>query len=150
MIGVNPPGRYLWDAKTTGAQIRRYAALCARDQNCRQRTPDLSASLKSAFGHVPGHWLFLPIKKGNVQAAAFFGLINATDDGGGPIASPRTIDTMLSTDKGDASGAWFLSLLAQLAFPHAQVWGDVAAIGRTDAAAARRFFTSGADRGSPI
>src|SRR5213595_3271243 len=29
MIGVNPPGNYLWDAKTTGEQIRRYAALCA-------------------------------------------------------------------------------------------------------------------------
>ena len=26
MIGVNPPGNFLWDAKTTGEQIRRYAA----------------------------------------------------------------------------------------------------------------------------
>ena len=31
MIGVNPPGNFLWDAKTTGEQIRRYAALCAQD-----------------------------------------------------------------------------------------------------------------------
>ena len=30
MIGVNPPGHFLWDAKTTGEQIERYAALCAR------------------------------------------------------------------------------------------------------------------------
>ena len=30
MIGVNPPGNFLWDAQTTGEQIRRYAALCAR------------------------------------------------------------------------------------------------------------------------
>ena len=27
MIGVNPPGNFLWDAKTTGEQVRRYAAL---------------------------------------------------------------------------------------------------------------------------
>src|SRR5690349_18460755 len=30
MIGVNPPGRFLWDAKTTGEQIQKYAALCAK------------------------------------------------------------------------------------------------------------------------
>ena len=150
MIGVNPPGNFLWDAKTTGEQIRRYASLCAQDTSCRNRTPDLAASLGSAFAHVPGHWLFLPIKKGDAKAAAFFGLINETSDGGGPIASPLTIDTLLSADKGDASGAWFLSLMAQLVFPHAQVWGDVAAIARSDATYAKDFFASGADRGSLI
>lgn len=29
MIGVNPPGHFVWDARTTDEQIRRYAALCA-------------------------------------------------------------------------------------------------------------------------
>src|SRR3954466_9308322 len=57
MIGVNPPGEFLWDAKTSGEQIRRYAALCGRDTGCRNRTPDLAASLKSSFAQVPGHWL---------------------------------------------------------------------------------------------
>jgi hypothetical protein len=40
--------------------------------------------------------------------------------------------------------------MAQLVFPRAQVWGDVAAISRSDAAYARHFFASGADRGSLI
>jgi pimeloyl-ACP methyl ester carboxylesterase len=150
MIGVNPPGNYLWDAKTTGEQIRRYAALCAKDASCRSRTPDLAASLHSAYQHIPGHFWFLPIKKGDVKAAGFFGLINETGDGGGPIAAPRTIDTLLSAARGDGSGAWFLSLLAQLAFPRAQVWGDVAAVSRNDAAYARRFFANHADQGSVI
>jgi pimeloyl-ACP methyl ester carboxylesterase len=150
MISVNPPGNYLWDAKTTGEQIRRYAEICARDTSCRNRTPDLAASLKSSFAQIPAHWLFLPIKRGDVRAAGFFGLINETSDGGGPIASPLTIDTLLSADKGDASGAWFLSLMAQLVFPHAQVWGDVAAISRSDATYARHFFASGANHGSLI
>ena len=35
MIGVNPPGNFLWDAKTTGEQIERYAALCAMTPSCR-------------------------------------------------------------------------------------------------------------------
>lgn len=150
MIGVNPPGRFLWDARTTGEQIRRYAALCAEDASCRSRTPDLAASLHSAYQHIPKRFWFLPIKKGDVRAAGFFGLINATEDGAGPLPGPKTIDTLLSAGKGDGSGAWFLSLMAQLAFPRAQVWGDVAAVGRADAAYARRFFARAADRGSVI
>jgi pimeloyl-ACP methyl ester carboxylesterase len=150
MIGVNPPGHFLWDAKTTGEQVRRYGVLCAKDASCRKRTPDLVASVHSAFEDLPGHFWFLPIKKGDVKAAAFFGLFNATADGAGPIPAPKTIDTLLSAGQGDGSGAWFLSLLAQVAFPRTQVWGDVAAIGRSDASQARRFFASHADRGSVI
>ncbi len=135
MIGVNPPGHFLWDAGTTGEQIHRYATLCVRDASCRRRTTDLAASLHSAFAGVPGHWWFLPIKQGNVRAAGFFGLMNATTDGGGPLAAPSTIDTLLAAGQGDGSGAWLLSTMAQLIFPRAQVWGDVAAVGRTDAAA---------------
>src|SRR5439155_17275908 len=37
MIGVNQPGGFHWDAKTTGEQIDRYAALCAKDASCRSR-----------------------------------------------------------------------------------------------------------------
>src|SRR4051794_12408776 len=125
MIGVNPPGNYLWDAKTTGEQIRRYAAICAQDASCRANTPDLAATIRYASGHIPDRWLFLPIHKGNVRAAAFFGLMNATGDGAGPLAGPMTIQTLVAAGRGDGSGAWFLSLMAQMAFPDAQVWGDV-------------------------
>jgi pimeloyl-ACP methyl ester carboxylesterase len=150
MISANPPGHYLWSAKTVDEQINRYAALCAQTTDCRKRTANLAASVHSAYSHIPSHWMFLPIKKGNVQVTGFFGLNNATTDGGGPIASPKTIDTLLSIDKGDAAGAWLLSVFAGIAFPRGQVWGDVAAVGRSDAAAARRLFASHADRGGLI
>jgi pimeloyl-ACP methyl ester carboxylesterase len=142
MIAVNPPGHFLWDAKTTGDQIGRYAEL--------RRTPDLAASLHSAVRNIPDRWGFLRIKPGNVQATAFWGLMNATTDGAGPLSGPATIDTLLAAGRGDGSGAWLLSVMGQLVFPHAQVWGDVAAVGRTDAAYARRFFAAHADRGSVI
>ena len=76
--------------------------------------------------------------------------MNATRDGGGPLNGPLTINTLLAADRGDGSGAWLLSLMAQLLFPRQQVWGDVAAVGRSDAAAARRYFGTHADRGSVI
>jgi pimeloyl-ACP methyl ester carboxylesterase len=150
MIGVNPPGHFVWDAKTSGEQVRRYAALCEADNACRGRTSDLAGSLHSATGHIPRHWWFLPIKEGNVRAAAFWGLMHATTNGGGPLTAGWTIDTLLHADQGDGAGAWFLSVIADMAFPSAQVWGDAAAVARTDAAAARRFFARGEGHGSVL
>jgi pimeloyl-ACP methyl ester carboxylesterase len=150
MIGVNPPGNFLWDPKTTDEQIDRYAALCAQAASCRSRTPDLAATVKSVFAHVPSHWGLLPIENGDFKTAAFFGLMNETSAGGGPIAAPLTINSLLSASKGDASGAWFLSFMARLTFPSSFVWGDLAAIGRSDATYAKHFYASGANRGSLI
>ena len=129
MIGVNPPGHFLWDAKTTGEQVRRYAALCAADAGAaagRAISPPCtrrSATSRAAGGSCRS-------SRATSRAAAFFGLMNATTDGGGPLPAPLTLDTLVSADQGDASGAWLLSLAAQLLFPRAQVWGDVAAVGR--------------------
>ena len=140
MLGVNPPGHFLWDEQTTDEQIRRYAALCSKDDACSKRTHDLAASLRLASENIPERWWFLRIKEGNVKAGAFFGLMNATTDGAGPLAAPWTIDMLLAAGQGDGGGAWFMSLLAQVAFPEEQLWGDVAAAGRTDAARARRLY----------
>ena len=150
MVGANPPGHFVWDAQTTDEQIRRYAALCAKDASCSRRTPDLAAALHSAFANIPDRWWFLPIREGNVKAGAFFGLMEATTDGNGPLAAPWTIDMLLSTDKGDGSGAWFMSLMAQVAFPSEFFWGDVLAVARTDAAHARHIFESRSDGRSLI
>jgi len=150
MLGANPPGHFVWDEKTTDEQIGRYAALCAKDPTCRSRTPDLAASLRLAYENIPDRWWFLPIKEGNVKAGAFFGLMHATTDGAGPLAAPWTIDMLLSAGQGDGAGAWFMSLLAQVAFPEEQLWGDVAATGRTDEARARRLYARPADPGSVI
>jgi pimeloyl-ACP methyl ester carboxylesterase len=150
MIGANPPGNFLWDPKTTDEQVDRYAARCANDASCRSRTPDLAASMHSAYESIPDRWWFLPIREGNVKLGAFFGLMHATTDGAGPLTGPWTIDTLLDADKGDGSGVWLLSLMTQTIFPRAQVWGDVAAVARSDAAYARRFVAGRGGRGSVI
>ena len=99
LIGVNPPGGYLWDAQTTGEQIRRYAALCAQDSSCASRTPDLAASLHSAYEHIPGRFWFLPVKKGAVRDDCVLGSdacdvrggadLGADDDRHAALGRPR-------------------------------------------------------------
>jgi pimeloyl-ACP methyl ester carboxylesterase len=147
MIGVNPPGHFLWNPKTTDEQIRTYAALCAKDDSCRKQTDNLAATIKTTAAHIPDHWWFLRIKKGNVRIGSFFGLMNSTSTAS-PISAPMTLQTWLAAAKGDPSGLWLLSMMAQLVFPNVQVKGDMAAVARTDASFADPYFASARDRGS--
>lgn len=149
MIGVNPPGHFLWDPETTDEQIRKYAGLCAKDEMCHERTGDLAASLKRTVADMPDHWLFLPIRKGNARITSFYGLMETTSEAA-PLSGPITLNAWVSAAHGDASGLWFESLLAQLAFPESFVWGDVAAVGRSDTPVLERYFSSSEHRGDSI
>ena len=149
MIGANPPGHFVWDAKTTDEQIQRYSELCAKDETCSKRTHDLAASMRRTAADIPDRWLFLPIKKGNVSTASFYGLAETTSEAA-PINGPMTLGSWISADDGDASGLWFQSLLADLAFPKAFVWGQMASAAMPDAQAAREHFASGRQRDSII
>jgi pimeloyl-ACP methyl ester carboxylesterase len=138
MIGVNPPGYFLWDAKATDEQIGRFADLCSRDDTCSKRTDDLAASLTT---DIPERWFFLPIKRGNVQVASFYGLMETTQENA-PLAGPMTLSSWLSAEEGDPSGFWLQSLLADMFFPGSFVWGEYAAAAILDAHAANRYFSS--------
>jgi pimeloyl-ACP methyl ester carboxylesterase len=139
MIGVNPPGNFLWDAKTTDEQIGRFADLCSRDDACSKRTDDLTASL--ATTDIPERWFFLPIKRGNVRVASFYGLMETTQENA-PLSAPMTLSSWLSAAEGDPSGFWLQSLLADVFFPGSFVWGEYAAAATLDARAANRYFSS--------
>jgi pimeloyl-ACP methyl ester carboxylesterase len=146
MIGVNPPGHFLWDAHTTDEQIDRYTELCAKDAGCSTRTADLATSMRRTGANMPDRWLFLPIKQGNVRVESFVALMESTSLMA-PLSAPTTLDSWLSAAEGDASGFWFQSLLADLVLPRAFVWGQYAAAARLDAQAARDYFSSGAQEG---
>jgi pimeloyl-ACP methyl ester carboxylesterase len=142
MIGVNPPGHFLWDAKTTDEQLGRYAALCSKDDTCSGRTDDLAASIRHSAADTPDRWFFLPIKEGNVRVASFYGLAETTSESA-PLSSAMTLGSWLSAAEDDASGFWLQSVLADIVFPAAFVWGEYASVARADAQAARDYFSAG-------
>jgi pimeloyl-ACP methyl ester carboxylesterase len=145
MIGVNPPGNFLWDARMTDEEIGRYTDLCSKDDTCGKRTDDLAASMRRTAADIPDHWFFLPIKEGNVRVASFYGLVDTTMETA-PLSAPMTLDSWLSAAEGDASGFWLESLLADLFFPGSFVWGEYAAAATSDAQAASDYFSSGGQR----
>ena len=150
MIGVNPPGNFLYSGTETDQGIELYSALCAQDPACRARTANLAASMQHTAAHMPSRWYFLPIKPGNVLVGTFLGLVDETSGGGGVLAGPNTLDSWISAAHGDPSGFWLLSEMAGLILPTSFVWGEFASIGLADAQPAARYFSSGADRGSII
>jgi len=149
MVAANPPGRFLWDPEATDDRLRYLSELCAKDDGCAARTDDLFDSMRSTSAEMPDRWLFLPIKDGNVKAATLFGLFETTDEVA-PLNSPTTVDAWLAAADSDSSGFWLVSLLADLAFPESFVWGEFAATGLADAAAADAYYAAGGDPGSVL
>jgi len=149
MIGVNPPGHFLAEEAATTAQLTRFSSLCAHDADCPQRNEDLAASMRSTLDDMPRRWGPLPIRRGNVQLASFFGLMEASSEAA-PLSAPMTFDAWRAASEGDAGGLWFQSLAADLLFPRAMVWGDTASVARADVAAAARHFGAAAPGDSPF
>jgi pimeloyl-ACP methyl ester carboxylesterase len=143
MVGVNPPGNLLMDAKATGEQIARYAALCTKAATCARRTDDLAGLMTRTAANMPNRWMFLPIKRGNVLVATYFGFGDSRAEGGLQSA-PAMLDTWLSAAEGDASGFWLSSLLADVMFPKLFVFGEYAAVGVLDAPWVDHYATAGA------
>ena len=149
MIGVNPPGNFLYSGTETDQGIELYSALCAQDPACRARTANLAASMQHTAADMPSRWYFLPIKPGNVLVGTFLGLTEATAVDS-PLSGPMTLDSWISAAHGDPSGLWLLSEMAGLILPTSFTWGEFASIGMADAQPVERYYSSGADRGSII
>jgi pimeloyl-ACP methyl ester carboxylesterase len=149
MIGVNPPGNFVYSGAEIDQGIERYSALCAQQPACRARTGNLAASMQQTAAHMPSRWYFLPIKPGNVLVGTFLGLTESTSEAS-PLSGPMTLDSWISAAQGNPSGLWLLSEMAGLILPTSFVWGEFAGIGTADAQPAERYFSSGADRGSII
>ena len=149
MVGVNPPGNFIYSGAEIDQGIERYSALCAEQPACRARTKNLVASMQHTAAHMPSSWFTLPIKPGNVLVGTFLGLTEATSVDS-PLSGPMTLNSWISAAQGDPSGLWFLSAMANLVVPQSFVWGEFASIGMADAQPVERYFSSGADRGSII
>ncbi len=120
MIGVNPPGRFIWDPEMIDYQIGLYADLCAKDPECSRRTSDLAETIRQVNADMPGRWLVYPIDPGKVKVVAFAQLFHAE-------TAPMAIDAYLSAAEGDASGLAFMSFAYNLEVPKLAVWGDMIA-----------------------
>ena len=122
MIGVNPPGHFVFLPKTIDAQIEHYAELCRKDASCSARTLDLAASMRRVGRSMPKSWMGLPIDPGKVRTVAFAMLFHRS-------TAPIVFDAYLAAERGDASGLALMSRAYDFIMPNMMVWGEFMAIG---------------------
>ncbi|MEA4906773.1 MAG: alpha/beta fold hydrolase [Anaerolineaceae bacterium] len=110
MIGMNPPGHFIYDREDFDAMLVRMSGLCAQDPACAGRSSNLAQTIYTVNRHMPDHWLFFPIDPGTIRMATqmmFFS--NPT--------MPLAIDAYLAAGQGDASGMAMLNLMSKFVFP---------------------------------
>lgn len=117
MIGLNTPGRFIYNRDDFDLMLRELSELCAADPNCSQRTDNLAQTIYDVNRNTPSHWLFLPIDLASVRVGAHSMLYSTSS-----MSLP--IDMYLSASEGDYSGMAFLSLFMRFQAP-TFVWGDV-------------------------
>jgi pimeloyl-ACP methyl ester carboxylesterase len=122
MIGVNPPGHFLWLPADVDAQVEYYAALCRKDPACGARMPDLAATMRSVNRSMPAGWMGIPINPGKVRLMAFVLLYHRS-------TAPIVFDAYRAADSGDPSGLALMSTAYDLMMPNMMTWGEFMAIG---------------------
>lgn len=120
MVGVNPPGRFVWEPETIDRQIKYYNHLWTQDSLCRLLSPDLVQTISHVLHNMPKRWLFLPIDPGKVRLITFALLYHRN-------TAAQVFDTYISAEKGDPSGLALMTLAYNFMFPRMIKWGDLAA-----------------------
>jgi pimeloyl-ACP methyl ester carboxylesterase len=143
MIGVNPPGHFVWTPEAVDAKLADFAASWARDPQRAARTPDLLASLRTALHRLPRRWLLFPIDPGYVKMMTFVMLYQR------PTAA-LAIDALLAAERGDASGVWLMSFMGRLMLGRMLIWGDLLAKGGSADYEPGRDYVTGLDRPEAI
>ena len=120
MIGVNPPGCFIWEPDTIDRQIKYYARLWAKDPDCFKRSPDLVKTMKNVIHNMPHRWLFFPINPGKVKLITFALLYHRN-------SAAMAFDSYIAAENGDPSGLALMTLAYDFMFPSMITWGDLAA-----------------------
>jgi pimeloyl-ACP methyl ester carboxylesterase len=118
MIGVNPPGHFVWDPQTVDAQLNKYAELWAKDSAMAVRTPDLARCMRDVLHNMPRRWLLFGINPGKVRAVTFALLYSRK-------TAAMVFNAYAAAERGDASGLALMSIASDFVLPKLFVWGDL-------------------------
>jgi len=119
MIGVNPPGHFVWEPRMIDDQLKYYAALWAKDPEMSKKSPDLYRTMAKVLGDMPDKWLCFRINPGKVKLVTFALLYHRK-------TSAQVFDAFLAAERGDPSGLAILSLSSDYILPSLSVWGESA------------------------
>lgn len=120
MIGVNPPGHFVWEPDRVDAQLKYYAELWKKDPEAVSRTRDPIQTIQNVLKSLPQKWLIFRIDPDKVKIVTFMFLYHRN-------SAAQVFDAYVAAEKGDYSGLAFLSVMYDKMIPKALNWGDNAA-----------------------
>ncbi|HBP00242.1 TPA: hypothetical protein DD617_03595 [Candidatus Uhrbacteria bacterium] len=124
MIGVNPPGHFIWNPHKIDEQIRIYSELIRVDPAwiCEASPEEV---MRSALEKMPKKWRFLRMNRAKIRMVTFVLLFSKQ------TAIP-IFEAYRAAYQGDYSGLYALQVAYDLMFPSMFKWGDFYAKGGVD------------------
>jgi len=104
MIGVNPPGRFVWEPEKIDKQLRRYSTLWSQDTVMSAKSKNLYACMQTVLNQMPRKWLFFSIDPGKVKIMTFVLLFSRN-------SAPKVFDVFIAAENGDPSGLVLMSMM---------------------------------------
>jgi len=114
MIGLNPPGHFVYDPAVLDDMIRRISDLCAQDPGCSGRTDDLAQAMYDVNHSMPDRWLLFPIDPGSIRLGTHFMFFSNSN-------MPMVFDMYLAAADGDPSGLAMLNVMGPFLLPADQL-----------------------------
>lgn len=119
MIGVNPPGRFVWESSRIDTQLRQYAKLWAGSGEGKESGVELYSTMDTVLRAMPKRWLFIPVNEGKVRTVSFALMFHRG-------TAAMVFDAYRAAAEGDASGLAVMSMASDFVLPSLFVWGDLA------------------------
>jgi pimeloyl-ACP methyl ester carboxylesterase len=119
MIGVNPPGHFVWEPEMIDEQLKHYANLWLRDSVMIKTNPDLYRTMQNVLNTMPHRWLFFRINPGKVKVVTFALLFHRG-------TAAMVFNAYVAAEHGDPSGLALMSMAYDYVMPSLMNWGDLA------------------------
>ena len=117
MIGVCPPGHFLWDPQKIDQQLAGYNRLIAADSNRNDGRP-LSQSTRKALAKMPLRWSLFKLDPGKIKTITFAMLYQKG-------SAAVVFDCYRAAEEGNYSGLYMLQRAYDFMMPSMMVWGDL-------------------------
>jgi pimeloyl-ACP methyl ester carboxylesterase len=146
MIGVGPPGHFVWSPKKIDEQLGYYDRLFAADSSRYDGRP-LSRSIRTSLAKMPSRWSLFKLDPGKIRVITFVMLYQKQ-------TAALVFDCYRAAERGDYSGLYILQRFYDFMMPSLMIWGDLMAKGSTDFDSSLDYISSMRDSttvmGSPL
>ncbi len=115
MVGVNPPGHFVWEPGAVDGLIRTYEDLWRASAGA--DAPALADLMRRVLATMPAKWLMFDIDPDKVRCMTFMMLYHRA-------SAVQVIETYVAADGGDHAGLALLSFFYDQMIGGAVNWGD--------------------------